>query len=29
MEEALLKTKDKMIENLTVLMERGEKIEAL
>jgi hypothetical protein len=29
MEEALLKTKDKMIENLSVLMERGEKIEAL
>jgi hypothetical protein len=29
MEEALLKTKDKMIENLATLMERGEKIEAL
>jgi hypothetical protein len=29
MEEALLKTKDKMIENLAVLMERGEKIESL
>jgi len=29
MEDALLKTKDKMIENLALLMERGEKIEAL
>lgn len=29
MEEALLKTKDKMMENLATLMERGEKIEAL
>ena len=29
MEEALIKTKEKMVENLAVLMERGEKIEAL